>query len=164
MHSWLFCVAYMRNVVCFMEQPTSTILHLMGPMKEVIKYLLRFKCTTWLGAFGTSSSKPISVWSSSKQVMLLKRKPPRDKESLVIRNNGSVTGKRKELSESQAYPVEFGESVAAVYKIMQKIYKEKDGKKRGGKTKDGKKKGGLKIAGMKRKFQDTFFDDPVLIS
>ena len=85
--------------------------------------------------------------------MLLKRKPPRNKESLVIRDKGRVTGKRKEFSDP-AYPVEFGESVAAVYKI--EIDKH-------GQTISGKKRGGKKIAGVKRKFQDTFFDDPVLI-
>ena len=59
------------------------------------------------------SQKPIIIYTNQKDATVLRRKRTKGKESLVIRNaDGSVTGRSKELRASQAYPEEFGKSVA----------------------------------------------------
>ena len=119
----LFAVAYAREIAIFMEQPSSTVLHCLSPMREVIRVCLPYKTLTYLGSYGASSPKPILLWSSSEKVHDLSRKRPEKGtlEQLTTRDafGTSVTGKKDQLHESQAYPTAFGKAVASLYKQLQ---------------------------------------------
>mmetsp|Transcript_95317 Transcript_95317/g.307653 ORF Transcript_95317/g.307653 Transcript_95317/m.307653 type:complete len:87 (-) Transcript_95317:121-381(-) len=86
-----------------MEQPSSTVLHYMSSMKEVIKVRFKHKVLTCLGACGGESARPRMVWNSAECVSNLERKWPRGMPELAMRvGDEQVTGKRGEFRSSQA--------------------------------------------------------------
>ena len=113
----LMLLAWSRGVHLYMENPSSTIIHYFSPLQEFIMSVLKFKVTVHLSSYGSVYPKPIAVWSTTPQVESLKRKKAMASEKLSTRNSdGSVTGRRKQLKGSQAYPPEFGKAVSAIYK------------------------------------------------
>ena len=59
----------------FFENPTSTILPYMDRPSQLAAFIPIYKITTYLGAFGGPSLKPVHIWSNSKAVATLERKP-----------------------------------------------------------------------------------------
>ena len=72
--------------------------------------------STCLGSFGAYSVKPLTIFCSNVKVADLKRKrpPAGAKGQLVTKKGSQVTGIRKKLQSSQAYPNEFGKRVAEI--------------------------------------------------
>ena len=69
----------------------------------------------YLGTYGGKTPKPIYVYSNNPSTHALNRKLPRNAswdKLCRISKEGSVTGLRKKLKGSQAYPKLFGKAVA----------------------------------------------------
>ena len=116
--SILYVVGYLRGLTLCMEQPSSTILHMFSPMKEVLAHCLPHTVTTYLGSYGASSCKPVIIYSSSAAVETLKMTRPKNQnlQALTTRKDGAVTGCVALLRESQAYPMQFGHAVACLFR------------------------------------------------
>ena len=73
----------------------------------------------WLGAYGSASPKPIQLMRLHPIYADLRREKPRGRafQPLVTRKNGKVTGKRKELKNSQEYPTALAEEVASLTEL-----------------------------------------------
>ena len=119
MHSvLLMMLAWRRGPTIFLEQPLSSVLGSFTPMKELLDWTMRESVTTSLGAYNAESEKLIKVWSTSQYVADLKRKRTSTGTTLATCVAGKVTGKSKELNNSSAYPLLFGQEVA---RIMRRI-------------------------------------------
>ena len=102
-----------------MDNPASTIIQYFSPLRELTACILKHKVGVDLSAYGTEVPKPIIVWSTSKLVETLKREPVKTKKRLAVRSeDGGVTGIRKALKSSQAYPPKFGAAVALIFKAL----------------------------------------------
>ena len=98
-----------------MENPKSTLMGLVSPMRECIASMLKHKQLVYLGAFGGRTQKPLFIWSTTRRICRLARKQPKHlKESLATTHKGRVTGKREALKESAGYTKQFGQAVAAI--------------------------------------------------
>ena len=90
--------------------------------------MLPFSQVVNLSAFGAPTLKPIDVCSDCVEVRMLAKPTTRTglKQLTYVDKNGSVAGKKDQLSRSQAYPAKFGRRVAIVYKhILKKRAVEK---------------------------------------
>ena len=87
-----------------------------APLKTVFQFLEATRTMTWLGACGSASPKPIQLMHLHPIYADLRREKPRGRacQQLVTKKNGKVTGKRKELKNSQEYPTAFAEEVASL--------------------------------------------------
>ena len=111
----IFLVAWTRGVHLFMENPVSTLIHEFSPLREFIQCLMPFRSCAHLSFYGATSQKPLSFWSTSRQVFHLRCPKGKAVEKLSVKNGDSVTGNRKALKSSQAYPKAFGEKVASIF-------------------------------------------------
>ena len=116
----LMLVAWCRGTHLFLENPTSTVIHFFSPLKEAIASMLTHRVALFLSSYGASSTKPMTIWSSTPLVQQLKRPKKASREKLSTKKDGTVTGKRSALKASQAYPREFGVAVAKIYRTLQK--------------------------------------------
>ena len=112
----ILLVAWYRNLNMFTEQPQGSLMGEFTPMREFISSCLPLSCSTFLGAFGAPSAKPVLIRSTAMGVQTLARKRPQNLERLADNINGRVNGKSAKLKESSAYPKEFGQYVAAIIK------------------------------------------------
>jgi len=111
----LMLLAWSRHVHIFLEQPISSVMNFISPLKEFIASCLLFCTVTYLGAFGAKTMKPLNIWSTAKEVMGLKRPRPKSEKRLVKKKDGRTYGKAKDLHDSSAYPLLFGRAVAEIY-------------------------------------------------
>ena len=112
----LLLVAFIRGVQLTIENPLSSLLWMYQPMKTFVHLCCPYQVTTYLGAFGAKTEKGLVLRSSMDSITEVKRKRPK-KETLSVRDsNGAVTGKRKDLKQSQAYTRKFGEALATLVK------------------------------------------------
>ena len=116
----IIAFAWLRDVACFVEQPSSSILRFFGPFAPILRLILTHTCRTYLGAFGSSTVKPIDIYSSEQEVAELQRKKPQKTRKLTTRKGHSVTGKVTALKNSSAYPTPFGYAVRRVIKTIMK--------------------------------------------
>ena len=116
----LMLVAWVRGVHLFMENPMSTVIHFFSPLRELIGCILKHKVTVFLSSYGSPCPKPIMIWSTTSHVQRLWRRKGGAQERLTTSENGSVTGCRKALKASQAYPTAFGEAVASIFVSLAK--------------------------------------------
>ena len=86
---------------------------------EVIESIMKNKVTVYLSSYGSTSAKPITIWSTTPLIQQLKRPKGLATERLATNKNGAVTGRRKKLKASQAYPPAFGQAVSAIYQELQ---------------------------------------------
>ena len=86
-----------------LEQPVNSVMPKYAPLKTVFQFLEATRTMTWLGAYGSASPKPIQLMHLHPIYADLRRKKPRGRafQQLVTKKNGKVTGKRKELKNSQ---------------------------------------------------------------
>ena len=110
----LFLVAWARSVNIIMEQPCSSLMRFYSPMKEFLETCMTFSQSTYLGAFGAPSVKPIMLFGSSDGIKALARSRPTGLLKLTRKENGRVNGDATALRASQAYPRGFGTAVAKV--------------------------------------------------
>ena len=111
-------VAWIRGCHLFLENPMTTVVNFFSPMREAIQCLLNFKVTLPLSAYGSSSHKFITIWSTTPLVQQLYRKKGVAAETLATNKDGCITGKHKALKTSQAYPPAFGAAVAQIYMTL----------------------------------------------
>ena len=87
-----------------LEQPVTSAMPKCEPLKSVLQCIGAQKHTTWLGAFGGESPKPLQLWCA-RGLSALQRPKPSGLESLCDTNEqtGSYSGRRKALKISQTY-------------------------------------------------------------
>jgi hypothetical protein len=119
----LMLLAYIRNAHVWIEQPSSSLMPVFSPLKEFLDFACGYSVTTFLQAFGSKSLKPLCIRCSAEEVMRLRRQRPHVRgENLATTKGTMVTGKRKQLRESQAYPPLFGKAVSeAMTAILNKV-------------------------------------------
>ena len=101
-----------------LEQPLNSCMPSYSVMNCVLTFIGACKISTFHGAFGAETLKPLQILSTSRRISLLVRpKPPcfqqnNDSEGLVSRSeDGQFTGRKENLVQSQAYTAVFGRAV-----------------------------------------------------
>ena len=125
--SLLVFLGGLLNLVPVIEQPTSSCLPKIAPMRTVLTFRNACSTTVWLGAFGAPSPKPVKLWASSPQFQALKRPKPKKENSEPCNNSAALTQKgiskktgkatfsgKRNLTASEEYPFAFGLAVADV--------------------------------------------------
>ena len=106
----LLMLAVSIGAFIYMEQPTSSFLPKAQPNLAFIQSCMRHSVSTSLGAFGAETQKNVTIWSNDPKVSSLYRKKGKHQRTLTHRSTGgSVTGKKKDMTKSEAYPKEFGQ-------------------------------------------------------
>ena len=109
---FLSCVLGNKVVI---EQPSSSCLPLIEPLRSVLQFSRCTRTTTWLGRFGGETPKPLQLWHSCPAYVALRRtRPPGSFGCLTVRKGRQYSGKSKALKASQAYPVAFAREVARI--------------------------------------------------
>ena len=99
-----------------LEQPVSSVLPLISPMKEVLAFVGARRTVTWLGQFGGATPKPIQLWHCDPvHGKLRRRRPSRTLDTLVKRWGKRFRGKSGPMKKSQKYPHIFGQAVAQLW-------------------------------------------------
>ena len=106
-----------------LEQPLNSCMPSFSVMNCILTFIDACKISTFHGAFGAETLKPLQILSTSRRISLLVRpKPPcfqqqgNDSEGLVSRSeNGQFTGRKENLFQSQAYTPVFGRAVIEVF-------------------------------------------------
>ena len=139
---WSDCVANANNMVARMslllmicmgldaiwvlEQPSSSLMCLhprMVQLKKAMEHLggpskrSWWHTHTWMGMYGGRTPKATRLWSNSELVLRLHRTLDRSlhfepEVTASVASDGSVTGNRDEMKESQAYPDAYGVAVS----------------------------------------------------
>ncbi len=98
-----------------LEQPSSSCLPSIEPLRSVLKFSRSMCTTTWLGRFGGATPKPLQLWHVCPAYAALRRtRPPGCFGRLTVKKGRRYTGKSKALKASQAYPAEFAREVARI--------------------------------------------------
>ena len=99
-----------------LEQPVSSVLPLISPMKEVLAFVGARRTVTWLGQFGGPTPKPIQLWQCDPvHGTLRRRRPSRTLDTLVKRWGKRFRGKSGPMKKSQEYPPMFCQAVAQLW-------------------------------------------------
>ena len=106
------------------EQPMSSIVHCVPLFNRMLCACNLQRTTTWLGAFKAPTPKPLKLWSTGHFINELRRKLPEARtgslsKSVWVRGKKAVTGKRSDLKQSSAYPINFCKAVSSV--IFQRL-------------------------------------------
>ena len=118
--SLCFFIAWATGATPSLEQPTESSLCRVRPMRTVLEFIPNVRrTTTWLGAFGSPSPKPIQVWHCNEKFVALKQRRP-DSVKMSVRlctehkreGKRKYSGNKKLLRDSAAYPRDFGRAVA----------------------------------------------------
>ena len=122
----IIAICYARGLSWVLEQPDSSLMK-QHPAMACVRRCMRahhetwWQITTFMGAFNGPSTKPHSLYSNSPIIEALRRKHPGGfsrvetaKKSRDSRGRHVVTG-GKDLTDSQEYTKEFGESVAEAF-------------------------------------------------
>ena len=122
MSSLCYFLAWATKAIPALEQPTESSMGRVRPMRTVLEFIPNIRrTTTWLGAYGAPSPKPIQIWHCDEKLVALKRKRPESVKMPVrlcteTKREGKRTysGNKKHLVASSAYPRDFGRAVAGV--------------------------------------------------
>jgi len=115
--SLLVLLAHLLGVHFVLEQPLQSVLPLIEPLRSALDFTGATRATTWLGALGGTSPKPLQIWHSRGKFKSLARPRPLSDfpAKLVIQLKGKrFRGHRSRLKESEVYPQEFAAAVASV--------------------------------------------------
>lgn len=122
----LLYILQSRGAYWLYEQPGSSILWYHPRMEQFLRSNDAYRCWTWMGAWGGSSPKGTTLWSSSPEVKRMSRDLP-DKvwQSDMTRKTKLASGKLSvsggsQLKESQAYTAEFGFGVLSSWLSREK--------------------------------------------
>ena len=115
-----------RGAFWLYEQPGSSLLWYHPRMEEFLKTNNAWRCWTWMGAWGGSSPKGTTLWSSSPDVRRMSRVLPdkvwrcdMTRKTTLASGKLSVSG-GTQLKESQAYTAEFGYGVLSTWLSREK--------------------------------------------
>lgn len=98
-----------------LEQPGSSCMVKHPWLLNVLSWACAQKHTTYLGAYGSKTAKPVQLWST-RDLNALARPKPNLEESLATREpGGGFTGIQPALQESEVYPELFGLAVANIF-------------------------------------------------
>ena len=119
----IFLLACVTGLSVVLEQPESSVMCLCPAMASVLQFARAFPVKTYLGCFGGSSVKPLQLWTNKLQFLDLARDRPAsvdlcapDSQPLVVRGaDGSFTGVKDKLVESQVYTHAFGRAVTQAF-------------------------------------------------
>ncbi len=104
-----------------LEQPLTSCMPLAKPLATVLRFCGAARTSTWLGAYGGATAKPLQCWHCSPHFASLKRKLPggfKARFSLVMKRGRRFTGRKGVMKASQAYTSEFGAAVAKCTAIL----------------------------------------------
>ena len=94
----LMCLSCALGHYVALEQPLSSCMPLHPIMRSVISYFSCERTVTYLGAFGSSSVKPVQLMSTLSLDAVVREKPRNMPESLATRGpNDQYTGKKDQL-------------------------------------------------------------------
>ena len=115
--SWLLTFACLLGVLWIVEQPITSVFWF-HPAMQIVRFLCRpDRIVTYLGAFGGSSVKPLSLVGTvgAQRMSMLKRKRPKMASSpkFWVRNKRRWVSGGKLLHVSGAYTAEFGEAITS---------------------------------------------------
>ena len=119
-------LAFFLGLCVVIEQPLSSALFEWWPMAKAMLEIGASRGQVWLDGFGASSMKPLQLWGNAPWLAALQRRSkeahkfaqPTEQLSISTTNalgRKSVTGKRRAMKESSAYPLEFGEEVGYLH-------------------------------------------------
>ncbi len=110
-------VLWLRDVYFIVENPKGSVMPELEPLKQFLKFVKQERplVTTYMGAFGGESCKPLNFWGSWIHARSLSRKMPRDKTQLSSKKGAWTQGKPDALTSSSAYPENFGAAIAKVF-------------------------------------------------
>lgn len=113
--SLIFFVASLLGNRVVLEQPGSSCLPKIEPLRTVLEFTQSQRTFTWLGRYGSPTPKPLQLWHTCPAYRGLRRKRPRGCfGTLTVRQGKRFSGKAKCLKASQAYPVAFARKVADI--------------------------------------------------
>jgi len=115
--SLLVLLAHLLGVHFVLEQPLQSVLPLIEPLRSALDFTRATRATTWLGAFGGTSPKPLQIWySCGKFKSLARPRPLSDFPTKLVIQLGDkrFRGHRRMLKESEVYPQEFAAAVASI--------------------------------------------------
>ena len=124
---WALAISLCTATLMFfiMNQPRGGITSLEQPLGSCMPQTNMFRSTwnslqwnyvvAWLGAYGAESKKPIKVFSPVPwtKTNVKPLDSSRRFQTLCVTIDGKHTGKSKALKQSQHYPVDVGDTVAA---------------------------------------------------
>ena len=118
----LFLLTNVLGLTVVLEQPTNSVMQLCTLFDSAITYAKAFPDNTYLGCFNGPTVKPLTLWTNKRCMLQLSRQRPshadmnHDGHALVTRGpNGSFTGVKDNLQESQVYTPAFGRAVTRVF-------------------------------------------------
>ena len=110
--SFLIFVGACIRVDPAVEQPTSSLLNYLPFVARLFEVLELQRTSTYLGAFGAETAKPLKLFHCLSWLHALKRARPSGMPQLAIKHKSGHTGRKKEMRDSQAYPAGFGWAIA----------------------------------------------------
>ena len=108
----LMLVAHLLKTEVLLEQPVTSVLPLCPTMKNVLSFI-------GMGAFGGPSVKPIQVFHNHVKYQALVRERPimlAARELVTRSESGQYTGIPDALEQSGAYPLDFAQAVADIWR------------------------------------------------
>ena len=110
--SLFYFVGWLLQIHVVLEQPQSSCLQFCRPILGVFRYTGTMSYRTYLGSFGGETVKPLSLFTTWRQIEELQCEKPRCESTLTTRDDsGAFTGRKDELYKSQQYTVAFGRRV-----------------------------------------------------
>lgn len=115
---------HQRGIYWVIEQPLSSVLFRFGPIAEAIASTGGRSVSVRLGDFGAETTKPLRLvgtapWLDGLPAVGEKLRSTRGglpMQTLAVRQNHAVTGKRGILTESSAYPTCFAVQIARLHR------------------------------------------------
>ena len=124
----LACIAWLRGCDFAIENPSGSWVCQMEPLKSFVSYVcgsLKPRASSCMALYGATSLKRLNFWGTWWGMDQFHQGTPDTQlngeplEKLTTNEGGWVNGKRKELTESSAYPDSFGKHVAHIMKIKE---------------------------------------------
>ncbi|CAL1159199.1 unnamed protein product [Cladocopium goreaui] len=110
--SLFYFIGWLLQIHVVLEQPQSSCLQFCRPVLGVFHYTGTMSFRTYLGSFGGETVKPLSLFTTWRQIEELQCEKPRCDSTLTTRDDsGAFTGRKDELYKSQQYTVAFGRRV-----------------------------------------------------
>ena len=109
-------VAQARGAQVIFENPKRTRLFDLSVAKKAALFDYSKRYTVWLGAFGSATKKPVSIWPRLQWLAQLPRAIPSDRNFLTTFDRTGLSFKANDLAKlSQIYPLPFGRAVAGLF-------------------------------------------------
>jgi hypothetical protein len=111
--SLFYFISYALQVYVVLEQPQNSCLQFCEPICGVFRFTGTVAFRVYLGSYGSPSVKPLSLFTTWKNIQRLESSKPKCESQLVTRDeSGAFTGIKDELFKSQEYTASFARCVA----------------------------------------------------